>query len=135
MKEQENTQMIQQAFAAFGRGDIPALLQMLTSDVEWVAAGPPDILPWAGLYRGPEQVGQFFMRLAEAIEFQQFEPREYIAQGDRVVVLGYTRETFKHNSRVSEQDWIMVFTVRHGKIAYYRYLDDTAVEVAAFQGK
>jgi ketosteroid isomerase-like protein len=133
--EQQNTQAVQQAFAAFGRGDIPALLQMLSPDVEWVADGPPDILPWAGVYRGPEQAGQFFMNLAGAVEFQQFEPREFIAQGDRVVVLGHTRSTLKSNGRTNEQDWVMVFTVRNGKIAYYRYLEDTAASVAASQGR
>ena len=75
------------------------------------------------------------MRLAESLEFQQFEPQEFIAQGDRVVVLGHTRAAFKTNGRVADQDWIMVFTVRDGKVVYYRYLEDTAAAVAIIQSK
>jgi len=134
MSEQENVQVVQQAFVAFGQGDIPAVLKLLADDVQWRAFGPPKILPWAGTYHGPEGAGQFFMALAGATEFQQFEPREFIAQGDRVVVLGHSRITIRANGRVNEPDWVMVFTVRDGKIADYQYLDDTAEAVAAVQG-
>ncbi len=134
MSEQENVQVVQQAFAAFGQGDIPAVLKLLADNVHWHAFGPSKILPWAGTYNGPEQVGQFFMALGGAIEFQQFEPREFIAQGDRVVALGHSRYTIRANGRVVEQDWMMVFTIRDGKIADYQYLEDTAESVAAVQG-
>ncbi len=33
MTEQENVQLIQELYAAFGRGDVPAILDQLTDDV------------------------------------------------------------------------------------------------------
>jgi ketosteroid isomerase-like protein len=134
MTEQDNVQVVQQAFAAFGRGDIPAVLNMLTEDIEWRAPGPSDIVPWAGTFRGQAQVGQFFMALGTTVDFQKFEPQEYIAQRDRVVVLGQSEETLKANGRVVKPDWVMVFRLRDGKIADYQYLDDTAAWVAAIRG-
>jgi ketosteroid isomerase-like protein len=37
MSERENTQLVQQAYRDFQNGDIPALLDALSEDVEWVA--------------------------------------------------------------------------------------------------
>jgi ketosteroid isomerase-like protein len=54
MSAQENVQVVQRAYAAFSRGDIPALLNTLTEDVEWFIPGPPQILPYAGQRRGRE---------------------------------------------------------------------------------
>lgn len=91
MVEQENVQVVQQAFAAFGRGDIPSVLNMLTDDIHWRAYGPSGILPWAGTFRGPDQVGQFFMALGSTIDFQKFEPQEFIAQDDTAAVVAAVR--------------------------------------------
>lgn len=62
MGEQENVKVVQQLYADFGKGNIPAILNTLAEDVEWrePAAGPP---PFAGTYRGRERVGEFFRKL------------------------------------------------------------------------
>ena len=134
MSEQENVQVVQQAFEAFGRGDIPALLGLVTNDVVWDTLGPTDTMVWAGRRQGPEQVGQFFSDLGGAVEFQELQPREFVAQGDRVVVLGHSHYTIRANGRPLEQDWVMVLKLRDGKIAEYQYFEDTAATVAALQG-
>src|SRR5215210_5597289 len=100
MAEQENIRLVQALYAAFGRGDIPALLDALTDDVEWWEPGPTDVLPWAGLRRGSDQVGQLFRVLDEVEEVQQFQPQEFVAQGDRVVVLGHERCRIKSTGRI-----------------------------------
>jgi uncharacterized protein len=40
MSERTNTDVVQQGYEAFGRGDIPAVLDLLTDDVEWIQQGP-----------------------------------------------------------------------------------------------
>ena len=132
--EQGNVQIVQQGYAAFGRGDVPALLEMLTDDVEWVGAGSAEALPWAGRRRGREQVGQFFQALGGTLEFESFQPRQFIAQGDAVVVLGTERVRVRSNGRVVDTDWAMVFTLRDGKIARFRDYHDTAPMQAALRG-
>ncbi len=50
-------------------------------------AGAP-VVPYAKRRRGIDEVKDFFVELGAAAEVQHFEPREFFAAGDRVVVLG-----------------------------------------------
>jgi len=131
MSDQANVGVVQQGYEALGRGDIPALLDLMADDVEWTLQGPP-VIPWAGTRRGREAVAQFFSLLGETLEFEQFEPREYVAQGDTVVVLGHERSLVKPTGRGFEQEWAHVYTLRDGKIATGLFIEDTAAQVEAF---
>ncbi len=131
MSDQTNLGVVQQIYAAVGSGDIPALLSLLTDDVEWTLQGP-SLIPWAGTRRGREGVAEFFSLLGETLEFEQFEPREFVAQGDTVVVLGYERSLVKPTGRTFEQEWAHVYTLKDGKIAKARFIEDTAAQVVAF---
>jgi uncharacterized protein len=131
MNDQTNLAVIQQAYEAFGRGDIPAVLDALTDDVEWTLQGP-SVIPYAGPRRGREEVAEFFSVIGETLEFEQFEPREFVAQGDTVVVVGYERSVVKQTGRSFEQEWAHVNTLRDGKIAKCRMFENTAAEAAAF---
>jgi hypothetical protein len=62
MHEQANLQVVHQAYAAFGKGDVPGVLAILTEDVRWSTPGPPDVIPYAGLRTGHEQVAGYFDR-------------------------------------------------------------------------
>ena len=126
-----NTAVVQQVYAAFGQGDIPALLGLLTDDVEWSLPGPT-VIPWSGTRHGHEGVVEFFSLIGETLEFERFEPREFVAQGDTVVVLGYERSLVKPTGRMFEQEWAHVFTLRDGKIARGRFIEDTAAQAVAF---
>jgi ketosteroid isomerase-like protein len=126
-----NVDVVQATYEAFGRGDIPALLDLLTDDVEWTLQGPSAI-PFAGPRRGREGVAEFFSLLGDTIEFQQFEPREFVAQGDTVVVVGFERNLIKPTGRTFEQEWAHVYTLRDGKIAKGRFFEDTAAYAVAF---
>jgi ketosteroid isomerase-like protein len=131
MSEQTNVAVVQQAFEAFGRGDIFGVLDLLTDDVVWTFQGPSTI-PFAGVHRGRQGIAQFFALVGEALEFEQFEPREVVAQGDTVVVVGYERSVAKATGRFIEQEWVHVYTLRDGKISTGRFFEDTAAEVVAF---
>ena len=131
MSDKTNADVVQQSHAAFGQGDIPALLSLLTEDVEWSLPGP-SVIPWAGTRHGHEGVTEFFSLLGETLEFEQFEPRRYVAQGDTVVVLGHERSLVKPTGRGFEQEWAHVYTLRDGKIATGLFIEDTAAQVEAF---
>ena len=66
-----NVEVVQETYEAVGRGDIPALLDLLTDDVEWTFQGPSSI-PFAGTRRGREGVAEFFSLVGENLEFQEF---------------------------------------------------------------
>ena len=129
---EENVRIVQEAYAAFGRGDIPAVLNLLTGDVEWVVPGPPDRLPHVGTFRGREDVERFFALLGQAVEHEQFEPRDFVAGGQGVVALGSERARARATGRSYENEWAMVFVLREGRIAKLRVYEDTAALVDAF---
>ena len=81
--------LAQSAYEGFGRGDIPALAEVMADDIEWVIPGDPNDNPVAGTYRGKEEVLAWFGKLAEDLDFSTFEPRDFIAQGDKVVSIVY----------------------------------------------
>lgn len=130
MNAQENTQIVKDAYADFGRGDIPKLLALIAQDVEWVIPGKDT--PLAGSYHGREAVARFFETLGREVEMQAFEPRDYIAQDDRVIVLGRTRAKVKTTGRTFDVEWVMAFGMRDGKIAKFRQYYDTAALAEAF---
>ncbi len=126
-----NVDVVQETYEAVGRGDIPALLDHLTDDVDWALQGP-SVIPFAGTRREREGVAAFFSLVGKNLEFQQFEPREFVVQGDTVVVVGYERSLIKPTGRTLEQEWAHVYTLRDGKIAKFRAFEDTAALVVAF---
>ena len=126
----QNVDVVQQGYEAFGRGDIPAVLELLTDDVEWTEQGP-SVIPFAGTFRGREGIAEFFTLLDETLEFEQFEPRKFVGQGDTVVVVGYERGLVKPTGRTFEHEWAHVYTLRDGKIATGLFLEDTAALVDA----
>jgi ketosteroid isomerase-like protein len=132
MSDRTNADVVQRGYEAFGRGDIPAFLELLTDDVEWIQQGPP-VIPFAGTRHGHEGVMEYFSLLGETLEFEQFEPREFVAQDDTVVVLGFERSLGKATGRTVEQEWAHVYTLRDGKIAKGRFFEDTAAYVAALE--
>ena len=133
MAEQENLQIVQEAYAAMGRGDMQALLNAMSDDMDWQIFGPEDIIPVAGRRHGREQVAQLFSSIGDVVEIQEFEPREFIAQGDNVVALGYERTKVKSTGRVFENNWSHVWTVRGSKVVRFREYWDTAAGAAAFR--
>jgi len=130
MSEQDNERVVQEMYAAFGRGDVAGVLDTLTDDIEWWIAGPSE-LPYAGVHRGRDEVAKFFETFGRAAEFEVFEPREYFSRGDKVVALGHERQRVKATGQVVETEWAMVFTLSAGKIArFHNFVDTHAVAVA-----
>jgi uncharacterized protein len=132
--EAENTKLVKDAYAAFQRGDIQAVLATLSDDVEWQAViGTEGVVPTSGLRRGRAGVGEFFQQLSASTAFDAFEPREFIAQGDQVAVIGRYKGKALTTGKAYDSEWVMVFTVRNGKVVRFREFADSRQLVAAFQ--
>ena len=133
MNEAENTKVVQDAYAAFGRGDIPTLLGYMTDDVKWQPViGTASTVPFSGEREGKAKVAEFFKIVAESEDFRQFEPREFVAQGDKVVAIGHYHAVTKTTGKSFESDFVMVFTLRGGKVARFQEFTDSAGINAAF---
>ncbi|CAG2156830.1 hypothetical protein LMG31506_05827 [Cupriavidus yeoncheonensis] len=117
--------VVKAAYDAFGRGDVPAILDLLADKVDWKMLGPPAI-PYTGQRGSKEEVARFFAEVAQADEMQSFEPREFIEAGENVTVLGFERFMSRPEGRLVETEWIHVFTVHDGKVTRWRGCYDTA---------
>ena len=60
------------------------------------------------------------------------QPREFVAQGDRVLVVGFATGKIKATNKTFEDDWIFAITVREGRLTSIReYVDTQALARAA----
>jgi ketosteroid isomerase-like protein len=132
MSESTNTQIIQDAYQKFGTGDIQGLLTLMAEDIKWTV---PEIenAPFAGSREGVSKVAAFFTELTESEDITRFEPLEFIAQNDKVVVLGESAATVKATGRSYETDWVHVFTLNDGKVTEFTEFFDNAAATRAFQ--
>lgn len=138
MNEKENVQVVQEMYAAFAQRYIPAVLETLSDDVEWqspVTGTKPDEISWSKPRKGRDQVAVFFKELGEKVQPERLEPLEITAQGDRVVVEGKNRGTVRSTGKPYEHDWVMVFTIRQGKIVRMQHYYDSIDIRVGFRAK
>lgn len=128
MSEQQNIEIVRRGYEAFGHGDMNTLLGLFDEQIEWISPGPAD-LPTAGRRTGRQQTAEFFTVLNDTFEIQRFEPREFIAQGDRVVVTGIDTSRVKATGKVIEGEWAHIFTLKDGKVVRFQEYQDTAEAV------
>jgi hypothetical protein len=129
MSIEKNIQTVKDFFAAIGRGDREALLALVAEDIEWIIPG--EDWPLAGTHRGHAGLAHLLETASGAMETST-EPREFVAQGDRVLVVGFARGKIKATNKTFEDDWIFAITVRNGKLTSIReYVDTQALARAA----
>jgi len=127
-----NVEATRKGYEAFQRGDIPTLIRDLLDDnCTWISPGPNNILPWAGTFKGKQQIANFFMQVGANLEFTEFAPREMIEQGDTVVVLGTLSGRAKKTGKPVKNEWAHVFKFGHGKVVFFQEYIDTAADVVA----
>ncbi len=129
MSIEKNIQTVKDFFAAIGRGDREALLALVAEDIEWIIPG--EDWPLAGTHRGHAGLANLLETASKSIETST-EPREFVAQGDRVLVVGFARGKIKATNKAFEDDWIFAITVRDGRLTNIReYVDTQALARAS----
>jgi len=126
-----NAQIAQELYRLFGEGNVSAILELVTDDIKWTCPGPTDILPYAQVYHGKEGVANFFKLIYANKDFPNFEAREFIEQGDKVVALGHWDAKSKKTGKAYSGDWAMAFTFRNGKVSEHREYYDSYGEAMA----
>ncbi|EIF31512.1 ketosteroid isomerase-like protein [Burkholderia sp. Ch1-1] len=129
MSTQENVQIVKDFFAAMSRGDKQGLLAICAEDIEWVIPGE-----WAlaGTHRRHEGLADLLQKASEMVETSYPQPPEFVAQGDRVLVVGFAAGRVKATNRTFEDDWVFAITVRNGKVTNIReYIDTLALARAS----
>jgi ketosteroid isomerase-like protein len=130
MSIEKNIQTVKNFFAAIGRGDRQALLALAAEDIEWIIPGKD--WPLAGTRHGHAGLADLLETASKAIETST-QPREFIAQGDRVLVVGFAKGKITATNKTFEDDWIFAITVRDGKLTNIREYVDTQALARASQ--
>ena len=130
MSTEENVQIVKDFFAAIGRSDRQAVQALSAEDIEWIIPG--EDWPLAGTHRGHAGMAALLQKASEMMDTSFPEPPEYVAQGDRVMVIGFARGSIKATNRTFEDDWVFAITVRNGKLTNIReYIDTQALARAS----
>jgi uncharacterized protein len=130
MSVQDNVRIVKDFFAAIGRGDKEGLLALVAEDIEWIIPG--EDWPLAGTHRGRAGVADAFKRASEDVPFSYPEPPEYVAQGDRVLVIGFATGKIKATNKAFDDHFVFAITVRGGKLTNIReYIDTQALARAS----
>lgn len=96
-------------FAAFGKGDVEAFVETVSSDTVWIYHGT-QVIP-QGTFEGKEGVKKFITNILDNTEVLKFEPTQYITEGNTVVVLGHEHQRVKKSGKEQKQKWVQVYTV------------------------
>ena len=130
MSIEVNVQTVKDFFSAMGRGDKQGLLALSAEDIEWIIPGKD--WPLAGTHRGHSGLEDLLQKASE-MEISSPTPPEYVAQGDRVLVVGFARGKVKATNKAFEDDWIFAITVRDGRLTNIREYVDTQALARASQ--
>lgn len=129
----ENVEVVHRIYEAFGRGDVPAILEHLSEEVEWDYGSTSAEIPWLQPLHGRAQVPRFFEAL-QALEFRRFEPHTFLASGDTVVVLldleAVVRAT---GAEIREEDEAHIWHFRDGAVVRFRHRADTLQHLRAYR--
>src|SRR5271165_3451679 len=123
MSIEENVQVVKDFFAAIGSGDKQRLLAVVAEDIEWIIPG--EDWPLAGTHRGHAELAAVLKKAFEEMETSYPKPPEFIAQGDRVLVVGVATGKIKATDKTFKDEWVFDITVRDGKVAHIKEYIDT----------
>ncbi len=103
---------------------------MAAKDIEWIIPGQD--WPLAGTHRGHAALADVLRKASEEVETNYPQPPEFVAQGDRVLVIGVATGKIKATNKPFKDDWVFDVTVRDGKVAHIReYIDTQALALAS----
>ena len=117
-------------FAAIGSGDKQRMLALVAEDIEWIVPG--EDWPLAGTHRGHAGIADVLKKASEEVETAYPGPPEFVAQGDRVLVIGVATGKIKATNKPFKDDWVFDITVRNGKLTKIQeYIDTQALARAS----
>jgi ketosteroid isomerase-like protein len=129
---------ISDLYAAFGRGDIPAILDALAEDVRWEQWDDNTAQREAVLHLQPrtgrDGVAEFFSVIG-GMTFNAFEVRGLAAGDDLVVADILVDATLPSGGRLRDEELHLWRFDAEGRICGMRHYVDTAKHIAAERGE
>jgi len=131
----DNVKLVQDGYAAFGRGDIPFVLDKMTPDVTMGIVGRQEDLELFGIRAGKAGAQEFFRLLNDTHEIHTFVPDRFLGAEDKVFVWGHYSWTMRRSGVSKESSWLHELTIRDGKICAWIGHNDTAMLMQAYLGQ
>jgi ketosteroid isomerase-like protein len=131
-----NIDTVKAMYEAFGRGDVPAILEKLDENVEWDTDydAHSAAAPWLEPRRGRDNVPGFFQAVA-TMGITKFEPHTFGADGNRVVsVLDLEADRQGNHYVLPNIGHLWVFN-NEGKVTKFQHMTDTALQWRVANGK
>lgn len=118
-------------YEAFGRGDIPAIMDRLADDISWEDGALDHGVPWLVPGTGKDHVMGFFGAISD-FEFKRFEIQSVCGEGD--IVVGVLSVAALVKSTGGSFDSLEIHVWRFGpdgKVTSFNHVLDTVQHVAA----
>jgi uncharacterized protein len=123
----DNVTVLKSLYDAFGKGDIPAVLGMMSPDIKWYEAEGNPYMPSGKAWVGPDAVlNNLFMRIGAEWDGFTVHPRSFYGAGDSVIVEGRYSGTYKPTGKSIDAQMCHVWDVKDGKAARFQQYVDTA---------
>lgn len=135
MDAQDNKALCQGMYQAQARGDFAGFMAAAADDIEITVPGHNALLPWSVNVKGKNSIGPWLQNMGKHIKIDKVELKEFVADGDKVVIFLREWLTVVDNGFSFELDEIHVHTVKDGLVADITMYEDTAKVVAALRGK
>ena len=126
MGAEDNIKTTQLIYEAFGRGDVEAILDQLTDDIDF-AVEPQGTAPWEGLRKGKAEVADFFAKLAANVEVNDFTPLSTTANDTDVMVVIRYAVRAPATGKTASMELHHWWRFRDGKACFVRGTEDTAL--------
>ncbi len=128
--------VVAELYRLFSAGRLEETFKLMDPDVVLIEPGDPDIIPWAGEFRGHDGLRRFYDGLGEGLSHIEIDPdslRLIPIGGNRVLALGTERGTAARTGRQYETRSAWIWTVRQGRISHLIAFHDTAAMAAAMR--
>jgi ketosteroid isomerase-like protein len=123
-----NQKTIEAVYAAFGRGDVPFILERVSAGTRWDFSTTASDVPWHAPVASKQELPRFFQTMGEHVQFEAFEPRTYLSEGRDVVVKLRITYTVKRTGKRVDEEQVQWWSFDDaGRIASLRHYEDTAM--------
>ena len=123
---------VERLYAAYGQGDVDAVLAELADDVDWATEADGSSVPWWGAFRGKAAVPAFFHAIGSSVDVTEFDIVSLTANDTDVVATVHWTFTVKATGKSASMYMQHWWRFARGKIVFFRGSEDTAQSAEAF---
>ena len=114
-----NLETTKKVYELFNQGDVSTFVRdIVDTTCNWTTS--------AGIFKGRQEITDFFTLVAENLDFSNVTPREMIEQGETIVVIGTTSFRVKKTGRTIEEGFVHIIKYNQGRMVFFKEYTDTA---------